>query len=159
MKILIVDQRKPVREALHFYINFFHPDWIVKEADTLTAFLTQVENQCVDTVLIDWELNPQQEMLDPLPHVSWKNIIAAVRRYCPMLNIIVMSCNQEVKQDAINAGADRFLNKIASPDILSIILAELEVIQLDILRKNKRDVPYLHFKGVGELKDQNERSR
>jgi DNA-binding NarL/FixJ family response regulator len=142
MKILIVDQRQPVREALRFYINFFHPDWIINEADTLTELLTQVENECVDTILIDWELNPQNEVSNPLPHVSWKNIIAAIRRYCPILNIIVMSCNPEVQQDALSAGADRFLNKIASPDILSVILAELEIIQLNPLRENNNNKSY-----------------
>ncbi len=138
MKILIIDKHQPVRTALVFYIKFFHPDWTVNEADTLTALLTQVENQCLDIVLIDWELNPQNGISDPLPHVRWKNIIAAIRRYCPMLNIIVMSCDQEVKQEALNAGADRFLNKIASPDILSMILAEIEVIQSGTIRENKK---------------------
>src|SRR5512137_1191119 len=101
LNILIGDAQLRVRFGLHILLEE-QPGWrVIGEAANAPALLDRIRGGCPDLVLLDWEL----------PGMSAEELLATVRRACPDLRVIFMSGNDELRDAALQAGADVFAYK------------------------------------------------
>jgi len=122
MRVLLADDQPNVRSALRLLLEQELGLREVGEATNVSGLLSQVETNCPDLVLLDWEL-PGSKNIELLP---------SLRTKCPQLFVIVLSGHPEVRQVALSAGADAFVGKGDPPKVL---LATLR----DCLRRNNAD--------------------
>lgn len=108
LNILIGDASSRVRFGLHILLEQ-QPGWkVVGEAEDAQGMLESVRCGCPDLVLLDWEL----------PGMPAKELLTVIRHACPHLWIVFMSGNGELRQAALQAGADVFAYKADPPEIL-----------------------------------------
>jgi DNA-binding NarL/FixJ family response regulator len=115
LNILIGDAQPRVRFGLRLLLEQ-QPGWkVAGEAEDALAVLNAICCGCPDLVLLDWELHgmPAQELL------------TVIRQACPNLWIIFMSSNVELRQAALQAGADVFAYKADPPEKLLGLIREL----------------------------------
>ena len=126
MKILLADNRPAVRSALRLAFEIRYPDCSIEEVADLKAILFAIELDCPDILLLDWEMQPEPSD-EALPNVCWENIVAAIRRKCDRIRIIVMSSDPLVRNNALAAGANAFLCKADAPTkFLEVFSQEME---------------------------------
>lgn len=116
MRILLADNRSRVRFALRSLLEEQSGLKIVGEATDSKELLTQAEAVCPDLVLIDWDL-PGMATIDLLP---------ALQKTCPDLQVITLSSRAEVEQAALTAGAQAFVNKADPPDQLLVAIQSVK---------------------------------
>ncbi len=108
MRILLADDQKSVRFGLHVLLEQ-QPGWqVVGEATDAQELLAQTRVTCPDLVLLDWGL----------PGMGEEKLIAALKGICPNLRVIVFSGRLEIQQEALDAGADKFISKTNPPEQL-----------------------------------------
>jgi DNA-binding NarL/FixJ family response regulator len=106
--ILIGDASPRVRFGLRILLEQ-QPGWrVVGEAEDAQALLESVHCGCPDLVLLDWEL----------PGVPAQELLTVIRQTCPHLWIVFMSGKDELRQAALQAGADVFAYKADPPEKL-----------------------------------------
>ena len=112
LRILIAERRSRVRFALRTLLQ--QHDWleVVGEAADAEGLMAQVQANCPDVVLLDWDL----------PGMVATSSVATVHQICPNLMVIVLSGRPGQKQAALQAGADVFLSKMERPEQLLQIL-------------------------------------
>ena len=121
MRILLADDQERVRYGLRALLRQ-QPGWkVVGEAESAKQLFALVLVMDPDLVLLDWDL----------PDEPGKNVLLSLRRMCHNLPVIVLSGQIEVKNAALEAGANAFLSKSSSPDQL------LETIQ-NVMISQKR---------------------
>ena len=123
MRVLLADDQPNVRSALRLLLEQEMGLREVGEASDVSVLLSQVETNCPDLVLLDWEL-PGSKNIELLP---------SLRAKCPKLFVIVLSGHPEARQAALSAGADAFIGKGDPPKVL---LATLR----DCLRRNNAKI-------------------
>lgn len=108
LRILIGDAQSTVRFGLHVLLEE-QPGWrVAGEAVDAQALLERIRCSCPDLVLLDYEL----------PGRPAGELLATIRRDCPDLRVISMSGNEELRDAALQAGADVFVYKADPPDRL-----------------------------------------
>ena len=112
LRILIAERRSRVRFALRTLLQ--QHDWleVVGEAADAEGLMAQVQANCPDVVLLEWDL----------PGMVATSSVATVHQICPNLMVIVLSGRPGQKQAALQAGADVFLSKMERPEQLLQIL-------------------------------------
>jgi DNA-binding NarL/FixJ family response regulator len=80
----------------------------VGEATDADGLLQKAKEVQPDLVVLHWRL-PGGEMVGLLP---------ALRATCPELRVVVLSARPEVRQAALQAGADAFVSKVDPPERL-----------------------------------------
>ena len=123
MRVLLADDQPNVRSALRLLLKQELGLSEVGEATDVSDLLSQVETNCPDLVLLDWELPGSKNM----------GLLASLRTKCPQLFVIVLSGHPMARQAALSAGADDFVGKGNPPEVL---LATLR----DYLRRNNAEV-------------------
>lgn len=123
MRVLLADDQPNVRSALRLLLEQELGLREVGEATNVSGLLSQVETNCPDLVLLDWEL-PGSKNIELLPPLRTK---------CPQLFVIALSGHPEARQAALSAGADAFVGKGDPPKVL---LATLR----DCLRRNNAEI-------------------
>ena len=108
LNILIGDAQPRVRFGLRLLLEQ-QPGWrVTGEAEEAQLLLDHIRLGCPDLVLLDWEL----------PGMPITELLAAIRRACPRLWVIFMSSKDELRQVALQAGADIFAYKADPPEKL-----------------------------------------
>ena len=92
------------------------PGWrVAGEAVDAQTLLDQVGCGCPDLVLVDGEL----------PGMPAQELLAMIRLGCPSVRVILMSGRDELRQAAVQAGADLFAYKADPPERLLWLIREL----------------------------------
>jgi len=108
LNILIGDASPRVRFGLRILLEQ-QPSWrVAGEAEDAQALLESVRCGCPDLVLLDWEL----------PGMPAQELLTEIRRSCPYMRVIYMSGRDELRQMALQAGADVFAYKADPPEKL-----------------------------------------
>jgi DNA-binding NarL/FixJ family response regulator len=127
VRVLLADDQAKVRSALELLLKQ-EPDMeVIGEVAEAEGLLTQVRGVRPDLVLLDWEL----------PGLFNGNLISAMRFLCAETKVIALSGRPEVRQAAIDAGADAFVSKGDPPERL---LAALHAFSAQIKGRGKHDV-------------------
>jgi DNA-binding NarL/FixJ family response regulator len=108
LRILIGDAQSRVRFGLRVLLEEQAGWRVVAEAADTAALLKLVRDGCPDVVLVDWEL----------PGLPAEQILAALRRACPTVRVVLMSSNDDLRERARQSGADLFVYKADPPDRL-----------------------------------------
>jgi DNA-binding NarL/FixJ family response regulator len=114
MQILLADNQPKVRFGLRVLLERQPGLKVVGEATNAEDLLAQIEADCPDLVLLDWEL----------PGLAGGDLLSALRAACPDLFVIVLSGRTEVRRAALDAGADAFVNKCDPPEWLLAAVAD-----------------------------------
>jgi len=108
INILIGDASPRVRFGLRILLEQQLGWRVVGETEDAQALLEAVRCGCPDLVLLDWEL----------PGMPAQELLTVIRHACPYLWIVFMSGKDELRQAAIQAGADIFAYKADPPEKL-----------------------------------------
>lgn len=110
MRILVADDQKDVRSALRLTLEYRHPGWQFVEAATLNDLLAELQQDCPDLLLLDWDL---RRILAEggLPDNNWHSVLASIRKQCPCLKILMLSSNLAARTQVLQSGADAFVCK------------------------------------------------
>jgi DNA-binding NarL/FixJ family response regulator len=119
MRILVADDQTKVRFALRVLLRRQLGLETVDEAIDAVEVLVQAMNACPDLVLLAWDLPGLQDL----------DLVPALRRICPDVDIIAMSGRSEARKAALDAGVDAFVSKGEPPERL---LAAIQDRQLSI---------------------------
>lgn len=115
MRILLADDQPKVRFALRTLLERKLGFEVVGEAMDIRDMWQQVEEECPDLLLLDWEL--------PGPKVT--DLITALHTLCPNLCVIALSGHTEAREVALEAGVDAFVCKCDPPDTLLSAIREM----------------------------------
>ena len=108
LNILIGDAQSRVRFGLRLLLEQ-QPGWkVAGEAEDAQVLLEAVHCGCPDLVLLDWEL----------PGMPAHELLFVIRQACPRLWVVFMSGKYELRQMALQAGADVFAYKADPPEKL-----------------------------------------
>ena len=108
MRVILADDQAKVRSALRLLLEHQPNVEILGEAVDTTGLLDWVKAVCPDLVLLDWEL----------PGLPAAALLPLLHDYCPGLRVIGLSSRPEVRQLALEAGADAFASKGDPPERL-----------------------------------------
>jgi DNA-binding NarL/FixJ family response regulator len=115
LNILIGDASPRVRFGLRLLLEQ-QPGWrVAGEAEEAQELLEAVQCGCPDLVLLDWEL----------PGMPAQELLTVIRQACPHLRVVFMSGKDELRQMALQAGADVFAYKADPPEKLLRLIREL----------------------------------
>jgi DNA-binding NarL/FixJ family response regulator len=89
---------------------------VVGEATDSKELLAQAEAVCPDLVLIDWDL----------PGMATVDLLPALQKICPDLQVIALSGRPDVEQAALTAGAQAFVNKADPPEQLLVAIQSVK---------------------------------
>jgi len=106
--ILIGDASPRVRFGLRVLLEQQQGWKVAGEVEDAQALLESVRYGCPDLVLLDWEL----------PGMPAQELLTVIRQACPHPWIIFMSGKNELRQVALQAGADFFAYKADPPEKL-----------------------------------------
>jgi len=116
MRILIADNQSKVRFALSVLLQEQQGWIIIGNAVNAGDVLAKVISLKPDVLLLDWDL----------PGLHHADLLGAVRRLSDSILIISISANPEVRQEVLTLGADFFVSKIDSPQLLIEIFRDCE---------------------------------
>ena len=108
MRILVADELARVRYALKTLLHHKGGLEVVAEAADVEELLTLVPAFTPDLLLLQWRLAGG----------SGADLVPRLRRRFPRLRIVVLSAQPEVRQPALDAGADAFVCKADPPERL-----------------------------------------
>jgi CheY-like chemotaxis protein len=112
MKILLADDNREVRSALRLLLEQEPLMATVTEAASIQTLLGQLQKNCPNVILLDWEL----------PGLHNSDFLMTIRTYCPETKIIALSSKFEARQQALAARVDAFVSKAEPPEqILSAL--------------------------------------
>jgi DNA-binding NarL/FixJ family response regulator len=118
MRILIADDWANVQVALRVMLEQQPGFEVLGEVVDAEELLAWVETACPDLLLLGWEL----------PGLAGADLLPALRRACSNLCVIVLSGRPEARREALAAGADAFVSKVAPPErLLAAILSIRQV--------------------------------
>ena len=112
MRVVIADRQASVRYALKVLLLRKKLMEIVGEAQNMASLMEQMLQREPDLILLDWEL----------PGMTGLSSIAVLRDLNPGLTIIAMSGLPGVRQEALAAGVNGFIQKTEPPDRLLDLL-------------------------------------
>jgi DNA-binding NarL/FixJ family response regulator len=163
MQILLADNQPKVRFGLRVLLERQPGLQVVGEAADAEDLLAQVEADCPDLVLLDWELSghvlsrpkglaggdpstssgqapstvrggePFAKLRTSPVKQSGQALLAALREACPDLLVIVLSGRTEVRRAALGAGADAFVCKCDPPEQLLEAIADCLPLQKQLV--------------------------
>jgi DNA-binding NarL/FixJ family response regulator len=108
MKVMVADDQPDVRSALRLMLEEKPGITQVSEVSTAHELILGLKNSCPDLVLLDWEL----------PGTKPDELLKILRRLCSGVKIIALSSRPQMKQIALDFGADDFVCKSDPPETL-----------------------------------------
>ncbi len=108
MRVLIADDQPNVRFALRVTLERLPDGKSINEAIDTADLFFQALLMPPDLLLLDWEL---EGMADG-------ETLRSLRKFCPRVFIIALSGKEEARQAALQSGANAFVSKADSPDVL-----------------------------------------
>ena len=118
MKILLADAKPNIRYALSVLLTEQPGLEVVGETDDPEGLLPQIKTNCPDLVILSWDFSPRE----------LENLLRDMRMIRPELLIIALSAKPNLKQAALQAGANAFICKGDPPEKL---LASLKYFRED----------------------------
>jgi DNA-binding NarL/FixJ family response regulator len=115
MKICIADGQSMVRYGLRILLEQQRGWQITGEAASAQELIEQMSYDSPDIVLLDWEL----------PGMPLDRLLKSLRQACPELQVISLSGRYELRQAALEAGADAFASKAEPPEKLIQLIGQL----------------------------------
>ena len=132
MRVLVADDQAAVRSALRWLLNEEPGVSVVGEVIRVEDLLAQAGGIQPDLVLLDWELPGL--FAGSFPNSASPSTIGQAR--CRLLNalhalhscpkVIALSGRPEVRQEALDAGADGFVSKGDPPERLLTTLRTID---------------------------------
>jgi len=108
MRTILADGETTVRRALRLLLTQEFDIEVVGEVDTLERLQRGVKQHQPDLIVVAWNL-----VAAPAAAT-----LAALRRSCPGLQIVVLGLRPESRAVALAAGADDFVSKVDAPDLV-----------------------------------------
>jgi DNA-binding NarL/FixJ family response regulator len=108
MRVIIADDQPDVRSALRLMLEEKPGISVISEVRNSHQLLMQVSSGCPDLVLLDWEL----------PGTRSRDLLTALRSICPGISVIALSSRPQIRQLALNSGANKFICKSDPPELL-----------------------------------------
>jgi two-component system, NarL family, invasion response regulator UvrY len=115
LKILIADDQRHTRNGLRVLLRAAMPQPEIWEAADGKAAQELAEEHQPDLVLMDIRM----------PGMDGLAATRGIRARCPRVKILVVSLHESRSADAIAAGADGFVGKSQSPEVLLARVAEM----------------------------------
>jgi DNA-binding NarL/FixJ family response regulator len=130
MRILLADNQAKVRFALRVLLERQAGFEVVTEVSNVQDLLVRTATECLDLVLLDWELAGP----------AAAGLLLALRNERPDLVVIALSGRLEARRAALAAGADAFVSKGDPPErLLETIARCCPHRQADALASNGLD--------------------
>lgn len=108
MRILLADDQERVRYGLRALLRQ-QPGWkVIGEAESANDLLALAAVLEPDLILQDWNL----------PDMPGETVLLSLRRTTKDVPVIILSGQTEVKNQALETGANAFFSKTNSPDQL-----------------------------------------
>jgi DNA-binding NarL/FixJ family response regulator len=115
IRIVVADDEMIVRAAFRFMLERRLDDVRVRCAAHADPLLEAVGRRCPDVVILDWEL----------PGKDPAQLINTLRSLCPDTHLVITSTRPSIASQAIEAGADKLVNKGEPPDALINYLQQI----------------------------------
>lgn len=112
MHVLLADQSTRMRAAIHFVLDQQPQISSISLADNTATLIEQLERLHPHLILIAWELW----------RVAMSELLLAFQTASSSPKLIVFSSRSEVRQAALNSGADAFLCAYDPPEKLLELL-------------------------------------
>jgi DNA-binding NarL/FixJ family response regulator len=107
-RLVLADRRPRVRFALRTLLERQPGIEVVGEAMNAETLVAHLMRAHPDVLLLDWRLEAK----------ATAGLVAALRRCCPNLYLIVLSGRPEERREALAAGVDAFVSKMDPPNRL-----------------------------------------
>jgi DNA-binding NarL/FixJ family response regulator len=107
-RILLADDNSDLRAALCLLLQTRFCVELILEARDMEHVLALVEDVHPHYIILDWEL----------PGRPTHQRVPVLRALAPGLKVIAFSVQPESKEDALREGADAFICKTESPDMI-----------------------------------------
>lgn len=108
MRTVLADREPAVRRALRVVLSQDADLDVVAEVDSLASLQHAVETSRPGLLVVDWDLLV----------ATAADALAALRRVCPGLSVVVLGLRPESREAALAAGADVFVSKVDAPDVV-----------------------------------------
>jgi DNA-binding NarL/FixJ family response regulator len=108
MKLVLADEQPKVLFALNVLLASCEGILVVGEALNADELIKQLIDKNPDLIIVDWLLPGFDEI----------GSVSKLRKLSPNLYIIALSGRPELRQIALNEGADAFISKIDPPERL-----------------------------------------
>ncbi len=108
MRVIIADHNSKTRKALKSLFREEPGVDVIGVASSASELLSLAKNNPVDVIMLEYAL----------PWISITDLIAQVRGIHPAVKVVVMSSDPENARFALLAGADAFVSKSDTPDLL-----------------------------------------
>jgi DNA-binding NarL/FixJ family response regulator len=125
MIAIIADDQSGVRSAVRLLLEQNSRGCLIKEAEDEQSLLREVLTACPDVVILDTELAGPSPAKPSINKDSFQTIIQKLRTNCPNMHIIALSSRSEIRNQALQSGADDFVCKTESPDTLLQVLESI----------------------------------
>ncbi|MCK5061635.1 response regulator [Candidatus Parcubacteria bacterium] len=106
LEILLVEDNKATRELIRMKIRILKPDADIETAVNGIEAVKDIENTPYDLIITDVEM-PLKSGIDVLKHAKKR----VYKKNTKKTTVFVMSARHEYKNEALNQGADVFLEK------------------------------------------------
>ena len=103
---MVVESRTDVRSAIKLFLELDNKDVAVTEIRKSDNLISEIGRSCPDIIMLDWEW----------PNVKPENLLPQIRGLFPEICIVVLCGRAEMQADALDAGADAFINKSDTPE-------------------------------------------
>ena len=111
VRTVLADSQSAVRDALRVLVTQGLGMQVVDEAGTLQTLQRQVRAHRPDLAIVDWDLLSRST-----------GELADLRACSPGLRIVVVGLRPEMRPAALAAGADGFVSKMDTPDVVAGVL-------------------------------------
>ena len=110
VSILIVDGDRRVRRGLSGILEATDRVDVIGCVSTVVEAVDLAHQHCPDAVLID---------IDRPDAADWLGLLPAFRRACPCAAVVVLSGAETLREDALRAGADAYLDRYEAAETLA----------------------------------------
>lgn len=121
-RILLADDHESLRSALRLLLETRLGAEVIFEARDMQHVLAQVEDSHPDCILLDWEL----------PGRPARERVAVLRTMVPGIKVIAVSARPESGAEALEDGADAYIEVGELPERILEIIEELDGIEEEL---------------------------
>ena len=112
LRILLAEGNPKVRSALRLLLEQEPGLQVAGEARDIQELLRLLLDGSFDIILLDWEFS----------NVRAAHLLAMMRSLCPGARVVAISGRVNAKTESLVAGAEAFISKGDSPDVLLSLL-------------------------------------
>ena len=115
MRVLVVDNQRRARQSMKALLSAWHTFGDIYEAES-----------GIEAVRLAQEYMPNLILMDArMPNMSGVEALKIIKVKHPHIKVIVLSMYPDIKNEALEAGADAFISKGDPPEVLHEVLAKI----------------------------------